>query len=279
MFFPDWLPLDLDGEDSQFIEKSNGVFLSILGLACFLASKAPERHWILILCGFLINLIFFTGALWVNITSSHLNSTSVFVMCCGFAWLVPFGIILYRSAYTISNIYEVNGLQLSFQQSVHYFKSNKGQTLADLSSESPLLMVFLRHFGCTFCRETLQELAMEKEKLERKGYLIVLVHQSEDTEAENFLEHYGLNKLHRISDPSNDLYVAFGIARGNFNQIFGVRNWFRLFVAGLLKRNFMGGIHGDVFRLAGLVAIRSGKIVLHQDIKLSSMRLNWNKVQ
>ena len=33
--------------------------------------------------------------------------------------------------------------------------TNDGRSLWDLSEESTLLVIFLRHFGCTFCRETL----------------------------------------------------------------------------------------------------------------------------
>ncbi|MFN8816592.1 MAG: hypothetical protein ACK5ZV_07645, partial [bacterium] len=32
-----------------------------------------------------------------------------------------------------------------------------GQSVAELSMRSPVLMVFLRHFGCTFCREALAD--------------------------------------------------------------------------------------------------------------------------
>ena len=36
------------------------------------------------------------------------------------------------------------------------YRTESGKTLLELLDESPLLLVFLRHFGCSFCRQTLE---------------------------------------------------------------------------------------------------------------------------
>jgi hypothetical protein len=35
------------------------------------------------------------------------------------------------------------------------YRTETGRTLLSLLDESPLLLIFLRHFGCSFCRQTL----------------------------------------------------------------------------------------------------------------------------
>ena len=35
-----------------------------------------------------------------------------------------------------------------------HMRSQEGQTVEELSGAGPLLLVFLRHFGCSFCRQT-----------------------------------------------------------------------------------------------------------------------------
>ncbi|MBK9213569.1 MAG: hypothetical protein IPO14_11630 [Saprospiraceae bacterium] len=44
-------------------------------------------------------------------------------------------------------------------------KTNKGNKLYELSMQHGVLVVFLRHFGCAFCREALHELSEQKNLL------------------------------------------------------------------------------------------------------------------
>ncbi len=39
------------------------------------------------------------------------------------------------------------------------YRTETGQTLLELLDESPLLLIFLRHFGCSFCRQTLDDVS------------------------------------------------------------------------------------------------------------------------
>jgi hypothetical protein len=36
------------------------------------------------------------------------------------------------------------------RQNLSLIKTNKGNSISDLSDQSPVLLVFLRHFGCVF---------------------------------------------------------------------------------------------------------------------------------
>ena len=39
------------------------------------------------------------------------------------------------------------------------YRTETGRTLLELVDESPFLLIFLRHFGCSFCRQTLDDVS------------------------------------------------------------------------------------------------------------------------
>lgn len=131
-------------------------------------------------------------------------------------------------------------------------------TLAD---SGRVLLVFLRHFGCTFCRETLTELAEEKNEIEARGVKIVVIHMGRSELAERFLRIYGLSDVSHISDPDRSLYHAFGLERATVNEFFGLKNWWRAFVAGICKGHFIGKPIGDTFQMPGVFLYYKKKIL------------------
>ena len=50
------------------------------------------------------------------------------------------------------------------------YRTETGRTLLELLDESPLLLIFLRHFGCSFCRQTLDDVSRIRHRLRRKGF-------------------------------------------------------------------------------------------------------------
>ncbi|MCL7927899.1 MAG: hypothetical protein M8841_08945, partial [marine benthic group bacterium] len=55
-----------------------------------------------------------------------------------------------------------------------------GRSLDSLSRERPLLLVFLRHLGCTFCREAATDVSVQREAIEREGVTPAFVGMMED---------------------------------------------------------------------------------------------------
>ena len=98
--------------------------------------------------------------------------------------------------------------------------TQSGQTLGMLSRERPTLVVFLRHSGCTFCRQALADIAARRSAIEVGGAGIVLVHMGDDASAATFFSEYGLGDVARISDPHRLLYRAFELRRGSLWQLF-----------------------------------------------------------
>ena len=49
------------------------------------------------------------------------------------------------------------------------YHTETGRTLLELVDESPVLLIFLRHFGCSFCRQTLDDVSRIRRQIERQG--------------------------------------------------------------------------------------------------------------
>jgi hypothetical protein len=136
-----------------------------------------------------------------------------------------------------------------------------GETLPELACRSPLLIVFLRHGGCPFCRETLADLAARRAAVEDAGVTIVLVHMMEDGAATELFARYGLDDVPRISDADRRLYGAFELRRGGVGEVAGPRVWWRGFKTAILGRHGFGKPAGDIFQLPGAFLLVDGRIV------------------
>ncbi len=144
---------------------------------------------------------------------------------------------------------------------IELVKTNRGESLGDLSKNSKVMLIFLRHFGCTFCREGLTDLLKVKSKLEAENVVPVIVHQSSDRYASQVMDVYNLGKVHRISDPHLELYSFFSLQKGSLNQIFGPKMMWRFIVAGLFKGHLVGKEEGDGWQMPGVFIIEKGEVI------------------
>lgn len=141
---------------------------------------------------------------------------------------------------------------------------NSGESLAQLAEERPVLLIFLRFFGCSFCREAIGDIAKQRKKLEAGGLRIVFVHMAPDPEtAEKFFRKYRLYPIDHIADPEKVYYQAFGLSRGTPTQLFGLMNWIRGFQATVLEGH--GAAHhsaelGDGFQMPGVFVLHQGEV-------------------
>lgn len=135
-----------------------------------------------------------------------------------------------------------------------------GVSLWTLSQQRPVLVVFLRHAGCTFCREALADLSARRSRIEESGSGIVLVHMTTEAEAAELTGRYGLQDLSRIADPERTLYEAFELQRGSLSQVAGPGVWWRGLKA-ILAGNLVGVPQGDVRQLPGAFLVSRGEII------------------
>lgn len=137
---------------------------------------------------------------------------------------------------------------------------NNGQSLLSLSEKKPVMLVFLRHFGCVFCQEALRELSEKRSSIEAKGCRVVFVHMQESVKAEAYFEKYGLAPTLHISDQSCTLYEHFGLLKGTFSQLFGLQSMVRGFQAGISMKQFGGAAFGDAFQMPGIFILSNGEV-------------------
>ncbi|MBK7232812.1 MAG: redoxin domain-containing protein [Saprospiraceae bacterium] len=146
------------------------------------------------------------------------------------------------------------------QERIRNLQTHSGKSILEISKYKQVLLVFLRHFGCTFCREALEEIRELEKKLNPNQVSIVLVHMAEPSIAMSYFEKFKISHLEHISDPDCQLYQDFGLLKGRFNQLFGFRSWIRGVDAGIIKGHGWGVQLGDGFQMPGVFSIFDGKI-------------------
>ncbi len=153
--------------------------------------------------------------------------------------------------------------------------TNRGMTLHELSEVQPVLLVFLRHFGCTFCREALADISKERSNIEKMGTKIVFVHMTNAALAERYFTRYEIEDATHICDPEQTSYKAFGLLKGNFNQLFGLQSWIRGFNAGVVSGHGVGSQLGDGFQMPGVFVIHKGEVIERFIHKMASDRPDY----
>src|ERR1700684_2455706 len=101
------------------------------------------------------------------------------------------------------------------------FHTETGRSLLDLVDESPVLLIFLRHFACAFCAQTLDRVSQVWPQIEAKGVRPVFVHLGSPERAKPYFDYYHLSDVERVSDPDASLYArsVFQLPRKNvFSQ-------------------------------------------------------------
>lgn len=150
-------------------------------------------------------------------------------------------------------------------------KLNTGDNLYDYTQGQATLLVFLRHFGCVFCKEAMRDLAEKREDIEKLGGEIVFVHMASNEIADKYFNEFNLAGVKHISDPEKFYYQAFGLRKGSFTQLYGLSTWFRGF-APENKNNKLeiSKSLGDATQMPGIFHILDGKILESYIHKLAS---------
>jgi len=97
--------------------------------------------------------------------------------------------------------------------------AGKPVKLSSLWKKRPLVLAFTRHFGCTQCKEMLDELVGGRERIEKAGLGIAVVTQGTPETTALFAEKHAPNLL-MLSDPERASYRAYGLERGTLFETF-----------------------------------------------------------
>jgi hypothetical protein len=134
--------------------------------------------------------------------------------------------------------------------------------LATVTTESGAnLLVFLRHFGCSFCRQAIGRIGELKDELAARGVRPVFVHLGPVAIAKAHFDYYGLNDVERIHDPEAALYQApvFLLARTSKWSHFLVPKVWAGWLGGSIVKHGIGKL-GDAEQMPGVFFLRDGKI-------------------
>src|SRR5258708_37650784 len=108
------------------------------------------------------------------------------------------------------------------------YLSQHGTDMAALSQARPVLLVFLRHFGCTFCREAVCEIEKIRPAIESLGTHLAFVHLANEERARKFFTPHHFENIPRFADPDGRLYEAFGLVRAKWHQYLNPRSIARM---------------------------------------------------
>lgn len=149
-------------------------------------------------------------------------------------------------------------------------------TLPELvRSEKMLILHFLRHLGCLFCKHSvdkLHRLAEQTPNLPR----IVFVHQSSPNQGEAFFNEYFPGTSH-ISDPQLGLYKLFDIQRMSNYRVLDPRqilNGFKALFAGHVQYETLG----DPNILSGTFLFFRGRLVWSHYAKFAGDEPRWDRL-
>ncbi|HMP15927.1 MAG TPA: AhpC/TSA family protein [Gemmatales bacterium] len=251
-----------------------GMIVGVYGIGYGIDAFAPLVHWPIVLVGFLGKIFGPLGYLygvwqgtwpasfgWLNLTNDLI-------------WLIPFFLIL-RAAWK-NFIEEPELLGSELHRALAEATTSSGKTLLDMSKEKPLLLIFLRHFGCCFCKDSIHQAKAMRDQLNSEGKQLAFVHPGEDgPTAQAFFEKYGWPGVVYVSDPEAKLYRAFSLKRGKLSQLFSWRN-----VREALRRKlFQVGLpHGDPFRMSGVFLVQNGEIIYADRHNFASDQTDYDKL-
>ncbi len=262
-----------------------GMIVGVYGIGYLCAARDPMRHWPIVLVGLLGKVfgpIGFAQALWTGALPVAFGIT---ILSNDLLWWVPFALILRhawlgRERGTGADTGVDSGADSGARgedlaatmdrAAAHSLEGEGVRSLLELSRERPTLVLFLRHFGCTFCREALSDLAVRREELSRRGMHVVIVHMIDAESARKQLDRFAIRRAEsdvsrsgtfQICDPQRRVYQAFELRRGTFAELFGLRMWLRAFQAGLLRGHGVGMLQGDGFQMPGAFVVRDGRIL------------------
>ncbi len=140
-------------------------------------------------------------------------------------------------------------------------RTESESTLLELVDERPALLIFLRHFGCAFCRQALEDVANIRDELEARGVQPVFVHLGTPERAKPYFDYYHLSDVERVSNPDGSLYrePAFALARVSVFQLFRPAVW-TAWARGALRKYGLGAVKEDGFQMPGVFLLRQRSI-------------------
>ncbi len=143
------------------------------------------------------------------------------------------------------------------------FQTESGRTLLAVVDEGPVLLLFLRHFGCAFCRQTLDQVSALREQIAARGVRPVFVHLGTPERAKPFFDYYKLEDVERVSNPEGTLYQhpVFQLGRQSIWIQFFTPRVVAGWLGGALRKYGLGKVEEDGHQMPGVFVLKDRRIV------------------
>lgn len=237
-----------------------GMIVGVYGVGYALAARDPFTLWPLVLVGLLGKVLGPIGFLYAATIGEFPWRIGVTIITNDLVWWLPFVAILLQAARQ-QDVRRVGLAGKTLEEILDESHTQDGQSLLQLSRQHQLLVICLRHFGCTYCREALADLARQRAAIEAAGVRPVVVHMGTLDQGRSMLHQYGCDGIDHVSDPDRRIYRALGLRLGTLTELFGIRAFWRALVEGTIFRFGFGRMIGNGLQMAGAFLVRDGRIV------------------
>ena len=230
-----------------------GMIVGVYGVGYLAAAMDPIRHWPIVLVGFLGKVFGPIGFLKALADGVFPPAFAINIIFNDLIWWVPFFLIL-KASYRQYSIQQLAAIEIDYSSVMGSLRK------LDLDWKKPVLLINLRHTGCTFTRECLDTVAKNLGKIREKKWQLVFVHMGKSDDFAKFASRFfSTDSYRQIADPSKQIYRNLGLRRGGLTKMFGLKEWLRGSVA-MAKGYGIGWLQGDGFQLAGMFLFTQEKL-------------------
>jgi hypothetical protein len=142
------------------------------------------------------------------------------------------------------------------------FHTESGRSLLEVVDQAPILLIFLRHFGCAFCRQALDQVSKVRDQISARGANPVFVHLGSPERAKPYFDYYHLSNVERVSDPDASLYrhPVFDLARMNPYLNLLIPAVWKGWLKGALREYGIGRMQEDAHQMPGVFFLKDRRI-------------------
>lgn len=235
-----------------------GGVAALLGFGCLSYAWNPIRRWPLACLALLTRTVISIGTGWLAVAMGAWHFGGLVIVAVQVLGSIPLVMGLYAAFRFASDTARFTE-PLNFEEALTRVSSQRGATLGGLSRKAPTLLLFLGRESCCN-RQLLEKIVTLRKGVWGRRATTVIVHMASPMAATQLLARYGLDDLHRFSDPECRLYRAFQLPRVGLWHSWGPPNWLPYFRIVARSRQVAGSLAGDPFRMQGAYVLRDGKL-------------------
>ncbi|MCA1824882.1 MAG: peroxiredoxin-like family protein [Candidatus Dormibacteria bacterium] len=143
----------------------------------------------------------------------------------------------------------------------------ESRPLGELWSDGPAVVVWLRHFGCIYCREQAQEYTAHAPALRSAGVRLAFVGNGTPRAARWFRDRYAPTAT-VVTDPALQTYKLIGARSGLFSTL-GPQTWGSA-IRALRRGARQGMVRGRPFQQGGTLVVTPDDRVLYRHISAAA---------